>query len=102
MAIALLVVCQRRRPSEFHENYKVWIGGRFCPQNWSFTYGQSSTNPVNFLKIGSRDVEIIGLTEINKIYLKNDSKTKALLAYASRRAGGLSNSHTYVQNINLE
>jgi len=26
----------------------------------SFIYGQSSTNPANFVKIGSVDVEIIG------------------------------------------
>jgi len=29
-----------------------------------FIYGQSSTNPANFVKIGPVDVEIIGLTEI--------------------------------------
>jgi len=32
----------------------------------SFIYGQSSTNPANFVKIGLIDVEIIGLTEIAK------------------------------------
>jgi len=31
-----------------------------------FTYGQSSTKPANFVKIGLVDVEIIGLTEITK------------------------------------
>ena len=31
-------------------------------------YGQSSTNPENFVKIGLVDVEITGLTEIIKIY----------------------------------
>jgi len=38
------------------------------------------------------DVEIISLTEIIKILkIKHNSKTQALLACASRRAGGLSN-----------
>ena len=32
----------------------------------SFIHGQSSTNPVNFVKIGPVDVEIIGLKEITK------------------------------------
>jgi len=32
----------------------------------SFIYGQSFTNPANFVKIGPVDVEIIGLTEINE------------------------------------
>jgi len=32
----------------------------------SFIYGQSYTNPANFVKIGPVDVEIIGLTEINR------------------------------------
>ena len=56
-----------------------------CPQNWlprqralrdrnnnfrSFSYGESSTNPANFVKISLEDVEIIGLTEITKIFLK--------------------------------
>jgi len=34
IAIVLIVVCRRRRPSECHSNYKVCIGGRLCPQNW--------------------------------------------------------------------
>jgi len=60
----------------------------FCPQNWlprqrplrdrkkfrSFICGQSSTNRANFVKIGLEDVEIIGLTEITKVFL-NNSKT---------------------------
>ena len=33
IAIALLVVCRRRRPSECHANYRVWIGCRFCHGN---------------------------------------------------------------------
>ena len=33
----------------------------------SFIYGQRSTNPENFVKIGPVDVDIIGLTEITKI-----------------------------------
>jgi len=37
----------------------------------SFIYGQSSTNPTNFAKIGPVDVEIIGMTEITKIFLNN-------------------------------
>jgi len=32
----------------------------------SFIYGQSSTNPENFVKIGPVYVEIIGLTEITE------------------------------------
>ena len=35
----------------------------------SFFYGQSSTNPANFVKIDLVDVEITGLTEIT-IYIK--------------------------------
>jgi len=34
----------------------------------SFIYCQSSTNAANFVTIGLVDVEIIGLTEISKIY----------------------------------
>jgi len=34
IAIALLVVCRRRRPSECRVNSKVSIGSRFWPQNW--------------------------------------------------------------------
>jgi len=33
---------------------------------WSFIYGQSSTNPADFMKIGLVDVELVGLTEITK------------------------------------
>jgi len=36
----------------------------------SFIYGQRSTSPANFVKIGPVDVEIIGLTEINKNVIK--------------------------------
>jgi len=36
----------------------------------SFIYGQSSTSPANFVKIGPVDVEIIGVTEIANKYLK--------------------------------
>ena len=32
----------------------------------SFIYGQSSTNPADFMKIGLVDVELVGLTEITK------------------------------------
>jgi len=32
----------------------------------SFTYGQSSTNPADFVKIRPVDVEIIGRTEITQ------------------------------------
>jgi len=37
----------------------------------SFIYGQSSTSPANFVKIGPVDVEIIGVTEIAKKIFKN-------------------------------
>jgi len=81
IAVALLVVSRRRRPSECHANYKVVlevysahkIG---CHGNvpWgieknnlrSFIYGQSSTNPAMFVKIIPVDVEINGLAEITK------------------------------------
>jgi len=36
----------------------------------SFIYGQSSTNPTNFVKIGLVDVEIIGPKVITKTYNK--------------------------------
>jgi len=41
----------------------------------SFIYGQSSTNPANFMEIGPVDVEIIGLKEVTKI-LKNKTSAK--------------------------
>jgi len=41
----------------------------------SFICGQSFTKAVNFVKVGSVDVEIIGLKEITKIYNKNNSIT---------------------------
>jgi len=41
-----------------------------------FIYGQSFTNPANFVKIGPVDVEIIGLIEITE-------NTKKLTAAAS-------------------
>jgi len=43
----------------------------------SFIYGQSSTNPANLVKIGPVDFEIIGATEITKIFLKTTAKQKA-------------------------
>jgi len=51
----------------------------------SFIYGQSSTNPANFVKIGPLDVEIIGLTEItkntkNKTSAKHKPSSRALRA----------------------
>jgi len=42
----------------------------------SFIYGQSSNNSANFAKIGPVDVEIIGLTEITKIYFETTAKHK--------------------------
>jgi len=36
----------------------------------SFIYGQSSTNPAHFVKIGAVEVEIIGLTAINENKIK--------------------------------
>jgi len=36
----------------------------------SFIYGQRSTNPANVVKIAPVDVEIFGLREITKIFLK--------------------------------
>jgi len=52
----------------------------------SFIYGQSSTNPVHFVKIGPVDVEIIliGLTEITK-KLNKDIAPRAARRYAPRR-----------------
>ena len=88
-AIALLVVCRRRRPSECHANYKVRDGCRFCLQNWlpwqrplrdrrnnfrSFIHSQRSTSPANFVKLGPVDVEMIGLTGITKMFLKTTAQ----------------------------
>jgi len=82
VAIALLVVCRGRRPSECHANYKVvWNGMEVdfahkigCHGNIlrgieknnfrSFLCGQSSTNFAHFVKIGAVNVEKIVLTEI--------------------------------------
>jgi len=36
----------------------------------SFIYGQSSTSPADFVKIGAVEVEIIGLTAINENKIK--------------------------------
>jgi len=79
LAVAFLVVCRRRRPSECHANYRCVLEvGLVATQrplrdrknNQSFIYGQSSTNPTNVMKIGPVDVEISDLTEIAKIYFK--------------------------------
>jgi len=45
----------------------------------SFIYGQSSTSPANFVKIGPVDVEIIGVTEIAKKYLKIKQQQNIIL-----------------------
>jgi len=42
----------------------------------SFICGQSSTDPANFVKISSVDVEMIGLTEITEIFKKNKTSAK--------------------------
>jgi len=42
------------------------FGGLKKNNFWSFIYGQSSTNPADFMKIGLVDVELVGLTEITK------------------------------------
>jgi len=39
-----------------------------------FIHEQISTNPANFVKIGLVDVEIIGLKEITKRYIKTRAK----------------------------
>ena len=79
IAVAFLVVCRRRRPSECHSNYRCVLEVdlvatqhplRDRKNNQSFIYGQSSTNPTNVMKIGPVDVEISDLTEIAKIYFK--------------------------------
>jgi len=41
----------------------------------SLIFGQRSTNPANFVKLGPEDVEIIGVTEITKIFFENITKT---------------------------
>jgi len=60
---------------------KVWIQSTKSLLPWqqplgnqknnfrSFIYGQSSTVPANFVKIGLVDVEIMGLKEITEKYL---------------------------------
>jgi len=42
------------------------LGGSKKNNFTSFIDGHSSTNPINFMKIGLVDVEIIGLTKITK------------------------------------
>ena len=57
-----------------------------------FNHSQSSTNPENFVKIVLVAVEIIGLTEITKIYFKNrtaNHKPSSLALRAER--GGAAN-----------
>jgi len=54
----------------------------------SFIYGQSSTSPANFVKIGQVDVEIIGLTEITKIFsLKKQQNKPSSPALHAERVG---------------
>ena len=54
----------------------------------SFIYGQSSTNPANFVKIGPADIEMIGLTEITNEYFKTSVKHKpSLPALRAERVG---------------
>jgi len=55
-------------PTKLVATAKSLQGSKKC--SGSFIYGQSSTNSANFVKIGSVDVDIIGLTEITK----NNSK----------------------------
>jgi len=51
----------------------------------SFICGQSSTDPANFVKISSVDVEMIGLTEITEIF----KKIKHQQNISPPRVGGL-------------
>jgi len=56
----------------------------------SFIYCQSSTIPVNFVKIGLVDIEIIGLKEITKIFLKHELIWRTYSSHsASSKPGGL-------------
>ena len=91
-------LCRRRRSSECQANYKVIEGDRFCSQNWllqdrkknnfrSFIYGHISTNRANFVKIGPMKVEIIGLTKITKIFLKQQQKGPSSPALRAERVG---------------
>ena len=82
-ATALLVVCRRRRPSECHANYKVGIGGRFCPHNRfprqrplrdrKNNFSLFIHIPANFVKIGHVDGVKIGLTKIAKNIFKRQN-----------------------------
>jgi len=85
-AIAILVVCRRRRPSECHADYKVWNGGSILPtklvatatslegskkitSDCSYTAKVLPILQSNFAKIGQADVEIVRLTEkMTKMY----------------------------------
>jgi len=53
----------------------------------SFIYGHISTNPANFVKIGPIKVEIIGLTKITKIFLKQQQKGPSSPALRAERVG---------------
>ena len=55
----------------------------------SFIYGERSTNPANFVKIGPVDIEINVLTEITEIFLKTAAKHKPSSPALLRKAGGL-------------
>jgi len=90
VAIALLVVYRRRRASESRANYRVWNGGRFCPQNClprQLPLRDLKNNQIvhlrpkfykscKFSEDRPVDVEIMGLTEIAKKYLKNETSAK--------------------------
>ena len=52
-------------------------------------YGESFTKPENFVKICHVNVEVIGLDRNQYKIKKNISRTQALFAFASRKAGGL-------------
>jgi len=53
----------------------------------SLIYGQSSTIPANFVKIGLVDVEIIGLKKITKNIIKKHQQNIEA-AFASLKPGG--------------
>jgi len=53
----------------------------------SLIYGQSSTIPANFVKIGLVDIEIIGLKKITKNIIKKHQQNIEA-AFASLKPGG--------------
>jgi len=54
----------------------------------SFIYGQRSTNPANFVKIGAVDVELIGVTKTQNIFVKQQQNKPSSSALRVERVMG--------------